>query len=88
VKFLRKLFDSEILIHFPHPLPANREVKGIRQQPRLCMQRHGDEKLFGLRRESEKVRDGTTEDRGSAGESPESDSPSSELSFEALDEEE
>jgi hypothetical protein len=61
-------------------------MKGIHQQPRLFKQRHGEGDLFGLQKELEKVRKGTTKDRGNAGGSDESDSPSSELSFEALDE--
>jgi hypothetical protein len=86
VKFFRKLFDSEVLIHFPHPLPVNREAKDMYQQPNLYKQRRGDGNWFSLEKESKKLKEGTTEGRGNAGGSPESDSPSSELSFEALDE--
>jgi hypothetical protein len=85
MKFLCKLFDCEILIHFPHLLPVNREVKDMYQQPRLHKQRHGDGDLFSLEKESGKIGEGTaTKDRDSADGS--SDSPSSELSSEALDE--
>jgi hypothetical protein len=82
VEFFCKFVNINILLHFSHPLPADRGVKNMRQQPRTYQRRHGERNLFSLPKEPEKVREGTTGSRGSAGGSPESDSPS----FEALDE--
>jgi hypothetical protein len=89
VEFLRKFVSIDILLHFSHPLPVDRGVKNMRQQPRPYQRRRGERKLFSLPKEPEKVREGTTtKGRGSGGGFCESgsDSPSSELSFEALDE--
>jgi hypothetical protein len=86
VELLCKLFDREILLHFPHLLPVNREAKDTRQQPGLYKQRHGEMELFSLQKESEKVREGTAKGRGSSGGSESPGSDSSELSFETLSE--